>query len=113
MNARSPDRNSAGASVAELADKELGEVDGGGINKYHDESANKYYQWKGYDIDDKYLCPNCKRPVHFGSWLRYYCDPCNGSWLYESSLVPNIAGGYWKRIAKEEYDSSDYPFPFA
>lgn len=112
MNTRGPDRSGTGASVAELADRELGEVSGG-INKYHDESADKYYEWTGRGNDGKYLCPNCRRTVHLGSWLRYYCDPCNASWLYESSLVPNIAGGSWKQITKEEYDTSDCPFPFA
>lgn len=96
---------------APIADADLAEVNGG--KKYHDESTGKYYEWRGNDLDEKYLCPNCRRPVHFGSWLRYYCDPCNGSWLYESSLIPNIAGGSWKEITKEEYDTNDCPFPFA
>ena len=52
------------------------------------------YQWKGTDEYKKYLCPNCHRPVHPGSWGRFYCDPCDESWFCESNLEMNMAGGW-------------------
>lgn len=87
-----------------VADADLAEVTGGYTICY-DPNTNGYYHWRGSGGSDvKYLCPNCKRPVHFGSWLRFYCDPCNASWLDEDPLLPNIAAGQWEEISKEEYD---------
>ncbi len=87
-----------------LNDSDLGGVTGGYV-LYYDSAANAYYAWEGSAIDDsKYLCPNCKRPVHFGSWIRYYCDPCDASWLKEDWLLPNLKDNHWKRISKEEYE---------
>ncbi len=95
-------KNMDGAAI-EVADEILGEVNGG-YDKYHDSSAEKYYIWNGNSrTAEKYLCPNCGRPVHYGSGWRYYCDPCNESWFFESSLRPNIAAGYWKEVSEEEY----------
>ena len=50
------------------------------------------------DWDKCYLCPNCGRPVHYGTGFRYYCDPCDESWFYESKLIPNLTTGMWKEI---------------
>ena len=89
--------------TASLNDSELGEVTGGFIT-YHDSASDTYYVWQGDATDDsKYLCPNCKRPVHFGSWLRYYCDPCNASWLKEGRLLPNLNASLWKQVSEQEY----------
>lgn len=99
------------ALAPELVDEDLAEANGGVT--HHDKSADKYYMWIGYDNDDKYLCPNCRRPVHIGSWLRYYCDPCNASWLDESRLVPSIASGTWKEIPREEYSEDGWSSTFA
>ena len=52
------------------------------------------YEWKGTDDNKKYLCPRCHRPVHTGSWGRYYCDPCDESWYFEGSLEMNPNGGW-------------------
>lgn len=56
------------------------------------------YEWRGTDENQKYLCPNCQRPVHYGTAWRYYCDSCNESWFFESLLKLNKAGG-WVPIA--------------
>ena len=53
------------------------------------------YEGKGTGDNKKYLCPSCHRAVHPGSWGRYYCDPCNESWLLESNLELNLASGGW------------------
>ena len=53
-----------------------------------------------------YECPVCGRIVHWGSWLRWYCDPCDQSWHEKSSqLLPNLNSGLWTSISQEEYDS--------
>lgn len=52
------------------------------------------YKWKGTDDYQKYLYPNCHRPVHPGGWGRYFCDPCDESWFFEGSLEMNMAGGW-------------------
>lgn len=87
-----------------LHDQDLDEVTGG-LDYVEVKSTGKYYKWRGNDNQDgqKFLCPNCGRPVHYGAWMRYYCDPCNESWLYESKLVPNIASGLWHEIPEFEY----------
>lgn len=89
--------------VEGLADEDLADV-AGGYDKYHDESPDRYYIWDGNSRTyAKYLCPNCRRPVHEGLGARYYCDPCDASWYIESRLVPNIGAGYWKEVSKQEY----------
>ena len=92
-------------AAAAISDEQLDQVTGG-YAIHGDTAADKYYAWEGSDTDDsKYLCPNCKRPVHHGSWFRYYCDPCNASWFDEDKLLPNLNCGKWKRITKEEYNA--------
>ena len=88
-----------------LNDSELNEVTGG-YNYTHDASTDKYYQWNGNDLeeDHKYVCPNCKRPVHHGLWRRFYCDPCDASWLQEDRLLPNLNSGLWREISKSDYE---------
>lgn len=84
----------------ELTDEQLKPVNGGLMEtKYQ----GKRYRYVGdgkifYDSDwDKcYLCPNCGGPVHLGAWQRFYCDPCNESWYWESKLIPNLASGLWE-----------------
>lgn len=86
-----------------MADSDLEEV-AGGLVCYQDKSAHKYYRWTTDDREnEKYLCPNCGRPVHYGTGWRYYCDPCDASWLCEWRLTPNLASGLWKEISYWEY----------
>ena len=91
-------------AAQELPDEEMDKV-AGGANKRselirRDVQWNgilhvyAVYEWKGTDDNKKYLCPNCHRPVHPGSWGRYYCDPCNESWYLEGSLERNPTGGW-------------------
>lgn len=86
-------------------DNELADVTGG-FNFASDASTGKYYQWYGTDSQEdlKYACPNCKRPVHSGLWRKFYCDPCNASWFQQDKLLPNIGGGLWHEISKNDYD---------
>ncbi len=93
-----------------LTDAELAEVTGG-LDFLHVSSTDKYYRWSGSSSQDgqKFLCPNCGRPVHSGSMYRYYCDPCNESWYFESKLVPNFSSGLWKQISRVEYNSYSMP----
>lgn len=94
--------------IETVADEELADVTGG-YDKYHDDSTDKYYIWNGNSrLSQKYLCPNCGLPVHEGLGYRYYCDPCNASWFYESPLKPNIGAGYWKEVTKREYELYKY-----
>lgn len=85
-----------------LTDSELDEVTGGYIFT-HDKTTDKYYRWGNGDENKRFLCPNCKRPVHKGGWDRFYCDPCDASWYDLHRLRPNIAAGGWIEISKEEY----------
>ena len=55
------------------------------------ESPYTDYKWNGTDDSKKWLCPNCGRPVHYGSGWRYYCDPCDESWFVENLRQPNFA----------------------
>lgn len=92
-------------AVQELSDESLNAVSGGAdtARKYGEMSidgpteSTPYtdYEWKGTDNSLKYLCPRCHRPVHPGTGWRYYCDPCNESWLLESNLELNLASGGW------------------
>ena len=91
-------------AAQELTDEEMDQVTGGadersvlvkteyGIGTVC--KTFKTYKWKGTDDYQKYLCPRCHRPVHPGSWGRYYCDPCNESWFVENLLEMNMAGGW-------------------
>lgn len=88
-----------------MADADLAEVCGGYTICY-DPQTDGYCHWEGSGGGDtKHLCPRCKRPFHFGTWLRFHCNPCDPSWLDESYLLPNIAAGEWKQISKEEHGS--------
>ncbi len=92
-----------------LQDADLEQVTGG-YRLYHDRGTDKYYKWTGENFgDNKYLCPNCKRPVHLGWWLKFYCDPCNASWMDESRLLPNYSSGLWNEITKDEFDRRNHP----
>ena len=93
----------------ELSDEQLGGVAGGQTECTYNGKRYKYVgatdagssagrNWRD-DYDKCYLCPNCGRPVHYGSWFRYYCDPCDESWYYESKLIPNLTTGVWKEIS--------------
>ena len=92
----------------ELSDEQLEGVAGGQTECTYNGKRYKYVgatdsgssagrNWRD-DYDKCYLCPNCGRPVHYGSWFRYYCDPCDESWYYESKLIPNLTTGVWKEI---------------
>ena len=100
MTAENTNRND---QVNALNDTDLSEV-AGGYTYVEFESLGIYYRWNGDDNNRKYLCPNCKQPVHMGSWGRYYCDPCNASWYNEAPLRPNISSGMWQEISKDEYE---------
>ncbi len=93
------------SQTATLNDADLNEATGG-YTYTEIASTGKYYHWTGENSqrDSKYLCPNCKRGVHYGSWKRYYCDPCDASWYDESRLLPNIGGGSWREISQAEYE---------
>ena len=84
----------------ELTDEELGAVQGG--YDYVQQDGN-YYEYVGSDKDQKYVCPNCGRPVHYGAGWRFYCDPCDESWFFEGKLDINLASGAWASIPEDEY----------
>ena len=92
-------------ATAAVSDEDLDKVTGG-LDYVEIKSTGKYYAWNGSDFHDgqKFLCPNCGRPVHYGWGYRYYCDPCNASWYYEDKLVPNIKCSSWKEISQEAYN---------
>ena len=79
----------------QLTNKELDEVNGGYTVFKH--TDGKYYEFIGDDSqrNQKYLCPNCGRPVYYGLGWRYYCDYCNDSWFNERKLDANLASGLW------------------
>lgn len=92
--------------AAALNDTDLNEVTGG-YEYIEVASSGRYYHWTGAShSDSKYLCPNCKRPVHRGSWSRYYCDPCDASWYNESPLIPNFSSNSWQEISEAEYEKA-------
>ena len=92
----------------ELNDTDLKHISGGTIKSAVSESL---YEFNGNyknpkDYNRMYECPVCGRIVRWGSWLRWYCDPCNQSWHEKSSqLLPNLNSGLWTSISQEEYDS--------
>lgn len=95
--------------VNELSDDELKEAVGGVNNKYRKVGEN-YYHWEGEcsfggdGINERYLCPRCGGRLHSGMWFHYYCDPCDESWYWEDSLIPNTMSSYWVPCSKEEYE---------
>lgn len=94
-------------AAAAVADESLAEVTGG-YDKYHDEASNRYYVWSGkLNCSDKYLCPNCGRPVTPGFLnITFKCRPCDASWVFESPLRPNLSAGGWKEVSEEDYNGS-------
>lgn len=95
------------ANVAAIPDEELGRV-AGGMDWYQDKRHNKYYKWDGGDNkNEKYRCPNCGRVLHYGAGWRYYCDPCDESWFYESGLVLNRGQNLWRECSWEEWYASN------
>lgn len=98
-------------TASPIADKDLAEVAGGGETIYV-ASKNKYYRYSpNYrNMYEKYLCPNCRRPLHVGWWGRYFCDPCNASWSDVRLMIPNVDTGPWQEITKEEYDMDHFTF---
>lgn len=99
MNADKPN------NVQELSEEELSSIVGGETLHKQD---GRCYEYVGDSSDEdwnsSYLCPICGRPVHYGSWFRFYCDPCNKSWLIESKLRLNTASHVWKQIPWSEYE---------
>lgn len=96
--------NKKNTAATALHDQDLDEVTGGLSD--HRELTGKYYKWTQDDdhLNEMYLCPNCKRPVHRGFFGFFYCDPCDASWGSGYRLIPNIDSGFWAEISKEEYD---------
>lgn len=92
----------------QLTKEELEKVNGGYFLYGGDDG--KYYQFVGKKSqrDQKYVCPNCGRPVHYGSSWRYYCDHCNESWWYEKLLEPNFKSGLWEEIDYEDFEELSY-----
>ena len=88
-------------NVVELTDEELGSIQGG-YNKV--KARGHFYKYTGTDLDNKYLCPNCGKPVHQGAGWRFYCDPCDESWFLESRLLANLDGGGWQTISRSEFE---------
>ncbi len=92
-----------------LNDADLEQIAGGKARPIHFSSNDTYYAWNGNDAyygwsdEHQFLCPNCKRPVHKGTWGRWYCDPCDASWYSEESLLPDTANYNWKQITRHEY----------
>ncbi len=91
------------AMPQQLNDSEL-EMATGGMDWYQDRKNDRYYKWTGGDnTSEKYRCPNCGRLLHAGWGNRYYCDPCNESWFYESKLVLNMGDNLWKECSWAEW----------
>ena len=92
-------------AAAAISDESLNKVTGG-LDCVEVKSTGKYYRWHHGDKHDneKFLCPNCGRPVHYGKGWRYYCDPCDASWFVETRLVPNLKTGLWTEISEWEYN---------
>ncbi len=97
-------KTNANTDVAQLADQDLEKVTGG-LLYFYDSRTGKYYQWDGgYSFGKKYVCPNCGRPVSSTFGIRYDCDHCDASWVFEKRLYPNVDSGLWTEISEEEYD---------
>lgn len=99
------------ADAFELDDEQLAGVAGG--QSYADQDG-KHYKYIGNDDTDPdwnncYLCPNCGRPVHYGGWGRYFCDPCDENWYYESKLRLNLSTGVWQEMDDEQYKKATKP----
>ncbi len=100
-------------AASPIAEQDLDQVTGGYEETIHIRETDKYYRYAPKNSNDKnlqYLCPNCKRPVHIGWWGRYFCDPCNASWGNLERIIPNVNGGPWEEITKEQYDKENFTF---
>ncbi len=84
-----------------LVNEDLAEVTGGAYYACV-KSTDKYYK-SDAPVNQLFLCPKCNRPVHTGTFGRYYCDPCDKSYACTDSLVPNIDSGLWQEISGDEY----------
>ena len=91
-------------AAAAMPDEDLAKVTGG-EDWLQFSQTGKYYKWNGPAdaYNGKYLCPRCKRPVHFGAGFRFYCDPCDCSWWFETMLLPDPSSGNWEEITRDEY----------
>lgn len=92
----------------ELSDKELSTVSGGVLKMSTDYA---YYVFVGdynkeSDYNNVYSCPYCGRTLHWGSWSRWYCDPCNTSWYDQSKLLANLSGNIWANIPNNRDNKS-------
>lgn len=92
----------------QLTNKELENVYGGYFLFRDDDDRCYQFQGKKSQRDQKYACPNCGRPVHYGSSWRYYCDHCNESWFFEKCLDPNLKSGLWVEIDPEDFEELAY-----
>lgn len=92
-----------------LVNEDLAEVTGG-AHFAEVKSTGKYYE-SDAPVNQLFLCPKCHRPVHTGTFGRYYCDPCDKSYGSTDSLVPNLDSGLWREISVGEYHSKTFvPF---
>ena len=81
-----------------LSDDELKHVESGLMV----DRDGEWYEFTGNYSDPKdynraYRCPLCGRLVHWGSWSRWYCDPCNASWFYVEYLKLYTDSGLWRK----------------
>ncbi len=91
------------AQPQNLTDAELENVTGG-MEWYQDTKEHRFFHWAGgNNLDEKYRCPNCDRLLHYGTGWRYYCDPCNESWFYESDLTLNLGDHLWKEVSWSDW----------
>lgn len=104
--------------TGELSDEELENATGGGCSADCCGATENgiYYTFTGDDCnpDDynrAYLCPICGRPVHWGSWARWYCDPCDKHWDDEYQLKPNLNSGLWRVETEQEARKRKIPNP--
>ena len=88
--------------TVELSDEELEAVHAGYTLSYEYDDDG-YFEYTGNDVNQKYICPKCLKPVHAGIGWRFYCDPCNDSWFFEDELYINRKSGAWTKIPKDEY----------
>lgn len=88
----------------QLTDEQLGGIVGGLRYVKTNTWCYKYVgSTSDADWNASYLCPKCRKPVHYTGWGWFRCDPCDESWFDEGKLVLNLDSGLWKQISKEEY----------
>lgn len=101
MNEKEPE------DVRELSEEDLKEAVGGRNHCYWYWDGEYWFWDAGLTTkacNERYLCPKCGGPLHFSWGFRYYCDPCNDSWYWEDSLIPNIKSKHYIRTTKADYD---------